>query len=93
MYGQLHAELESYPFEADKQQLLHGLKFGFLLHYAGPRVSKEAKNLQSAREAPEILQKNWPKKSPFDTIPFPSLRVSPVGQFPAKDMDFRLIYH
>ena len=27
VYSQLHAELESYPFEANKQQLLHGFKF------------------------------------------------------------------
>ena len=30
VYSQVHTELESYPFEADKQQLLHGFKFGFL---------------------------------------------------------------
>ena len=64
VYSQLHAELESYPFEADKQQLLHGFKLGFLLHHAGPRVPKEARNLKSAREAPEILKQNWPRKSP-----------------------------
>ena len=30
---------------------------------------------------------------PFDTIPFPTLRVSPVGLVPQKDGDFRLIHH
>ena len=29
----------------------------------------------------------------FDTIPFPTLRVSPVGLVPPKDGDFRLILH
>ena len=45
VYSHLQAELESYPFEGDKQQLLHGLKFGILLHYAGPRVPKDVKDL------------------------------------------------
>ena len=30
---------------------------------------------------------------PFDTIPFPTLRVSPVGLVPPKDGDFRLIHN
>ena len=30
---------------------------------------------------------------PFDTIPFPTLRVSPVGLVPKKDGNFRLIHH
>ena len=100
VYSQLHAEWESYPFEADKLQLLHRVKFGFLLHYAGPRVPKKAKNLKSAREAPEILKQKLAKEvtldrigGPFDTIPFPTLQVSPVGLVPPKDGVFRLIHH
>lgn len=30
---------------------------------------------------------------PFDEIPFPTFRVSPVGLVPKKDGDFRLIHH
>lgn len=30
---------------------------------------------------------------PFETIPFPTLRVSPVGLVPRKDGDVRLIHH
>ena len=52
VYSQLQPELESYPFEVDKQQLLHGFKFGILLHYADPRVPKDVKDLKSAKEAP-----------------------------------------
>ena len=36
VYSQLHAELESYPFEADKQQLLHGFKFFFFVTLCWP---------------------------------------------------------
>lgn len=32
LYNQLCIELESYPFEGDKLQLLNGFKFGFPLH-------------------------------------------------------------
>ena len=100
MYSQLNAELESYHFEADKQQLLHRFKFGILLHYAGPRVLLDVKDLKPAREAPDILQQKLAKEvtlgrmgGPFDIILFLTLRICTVGQVLPKDENVRLIHH
>lgn len=100
VYNNLCIELDSYPFQNDKLQLVRGFKFGFPLQYAGPRIYYEAKNLKSARDAPHIVQQKLDKEvslgrmaGPFDEIPFPTFRVSPVGLVPKKDGDFRLIHH
>jgi hypothetical protein len=100
VYSQLCFELESYPFEHDKQELLKGFERGFSLHYSGPRKFRESKNLKSARENPHIVEAKLSKEvalgrvaGPFTNIPFPTLRVSPVGLVPKKDGDFRLIHH
>ena len=45
VYSQLHAELESYPFEVDKQQLLHGFKFGFCYIMLDLEYSRKPKTL------------------------------------------------
>ena len=92
VYSQLHVKLLSYPFEVDKQQLLHGFKFGILLHYPDPTVPKDVKDLKSAREAPEILQQKLAKEvtlgrmggGAFDIIPFVTFRVFTAGLGPQK---------
>ena len=70
-----------------------------MLHYAGPRVLVDVKDLKSAREAPDILQQKLAKEvtlgrmgGPFDIILFLTLRVSTVGQVFPKDEDVRLIH-
>ena len=55
VYDQLSFELQTYPFESDRL-LLNGFKFGFSLQYTGPRMYREARNLKSAREAPDLVE-------------------------------------
>lgn len=62
VYNHLCIEIDSYPIQNDKLQLIKGLKFGFPLQYAGPRIYFEAKNLKSARHAPQIAVGLVPKK-------------------------------
>lgn len=99
-YSELCNALLSYPHLSDQIQLRHGFKYGFPLHYAGPRLHREAKNLKSARLAPQLVEQKLNKEvklgrmaGPYDAIPFPTLRVSPVGLVPKKDGDQRLIHH
>lgn len=99
-YAELCSELSSYPIALDRIQITHGFKYGFPLHYAGPRVYREANNLKSARLEPQLVEQKLNKEvslgrmaGPFEVIPFPTLRVSPVGLVPKKDGDHRLIHH
>ena len=103
----LEKELSSYPVEDVKLELLNGFKNGFSLHYTGPRVQREAKNLQSALQFPHIvtakLQKEIDAKrmaGPFPCPPFPNFRVSPIGVVAKKHNpageeadNYRLIHH
>lgn len=41
--NQLCIDLDPYPFQNDKLQLIKGFKFGFQLQKAGPRIYHEAK--------------------------------------------------
>lgn len=49
---QLHSE----GFDFNKLQIiLKGFKEGFPIHYAGPRVARNSKNLRSALARPDIV--------------------------------------
>lgn len=81
--------------------LLHGFSYGFSLHYSGPRISRESKNLKSALDNPAIVQEKINKEvlagrvaGPFAIKPFENLIVSPIGLVPKKTPhEFRLIHH
>lgn len=82
--------------------LSNGFKFGFPLHFEGPRKSFQASNLLSAIQNPEIvsakiLQELKAKRlaGPFETNPFPNFRVSPLDVLYQRRLlgEYRLIHH
>jgi len=78
-----------------------GFNNGFSLHYLGPRDGREAKNLKSAMENPDILEQKIKNEinegrvaGPFKTKPFKNLIISPLGLVPKQQAgEFRLIHH
>lgn len=92
--------LSKYPVISMRSFLYQGFKFGFSLHYSGPRQYRLCKNLRSAIDNMPIVAMKLNKEikagrvaGPFDTPPFSSLQVSPLGLVPKKDGDWRLIHH
>ena len=72
--------------------ILNGFSFGFPLYYRGPRHPRDAHNLKSARDRPEVVGQKIMKEvevgqvaGPFDTRPLPALQVSPLGLVPKKE--------
>ena len=78
-----------------------GFKFGFRHHFRGDRISFFANNLISAQQNPEIVSAKISKElaggrlaEPFDSPPFPNIRVSPLWVVPKKAPgEYRLIHH
>ena len=98
---QLCKELTKYPKTIEAEYLTNGFNNGFALHYEGPRMAFEAKNLKSAIQNPNIVRLKIKKElqagriaGPFTISPFKDLRVSPLGLVPKKEPgEFRLIHH
>lgn len=93
--------LQLYPNKFAANTLLKGFTEGFSLHFNGPRIPCEARNLKSARENIFICREKIQKEieagrvcGPFTIPPISTLRVSPIGLVPKKcSNDFRLIHH
>ena len=73
------------------QFLISGLRHGFDIGYTGPNVSMECRNLKSARQNPDIVEKYLTDETtlgrirgPFNDPPFPIFRCSPLGIVPKK---------
>ena len=79
----------------------NGFTFGFQLHYSGPHMPSDAKNLKSALEQPGVVRQEIQAEiekgrvaGPFIKRPIKTLRVSPIGLVPKKEPNqFRLIHH
>lgn len=89
-----------YPKTADSKFLENGFKFGFSLHYTGPRLSIESKNLRSITENIEEAKKKINQEielgrifGPYIRKPISNLRCSPIGIVPKKSGGSRLITH
>ena len=93
-------ELEGYDKEK-AAAIRNGFTFGFPLHYSGPHMPSDAKNLKSALEQPGVVRQKIQAEiekgrvaGPFINHPIKTLRVSPIGLVPKKEPNqFRLIHH
>ena len=53
----------TYPNYDKAEILLHGFKYGFPIHYTGPRTPIDCKNLKSIYQNPHLaLKKNYKVK-------------------------------
>jgi hypothetical protein len=81
--------------------LISGFSHGFRLHFQGQRQHLNSKNLSSALQNPQAVDKKLEQElaanrlaGPFTIMPFQSFCVSPLGLVPKKAPgDFRLIHH
>ena len=81
--------------------LNHGFTQGFDLRYYGSCAFREATNLKSAEDHPEVLRQKITKDvtagriaGPFVVPPFQNLQISPLGLVPKKEQGtFRMIHH
>lgn len=96
----LEKYLESHPNRELVNTVVSGFRSGFSLHYKGPRGHMSCKNLKSVFGNEEAALQKIRKEisagrvaGPFDYLPLPSLRVSPIGLVPKKDGTWRLIHH
>jgi len=87
----LEKELASHPDREFVEFLSEGFHFGFDIGYYGPDRSKVSRNLQSARDNPEVvdayLQDEIRKgriMGPFDSPPFENFQCQPIGIVPKK---------
>ena len=92
--------LKDYPLHDTANELSFGFKYGFKLHYGGPRMPIICKNLLSALENPKIIWEKIDKEikegrmsGPYSYAPMSNLRCSPIGLVPKKSGGYRLITH
>lgn len=93
--------LEKYSDKKLAAEISHGFEFGFPLHYTGPRLPRDSKNLRSVDDHPEIVRQKIQTEldsrriaGPFDERPISTLRISPIGLVEKKTPgEYRLIHH
>lgn len=93
--------LDMYPDKGAAEQLRSGFSVGFFIPFILSRDPVFSANLKSARDNPQVLRDKVFKEvslgrimGPFTSLPFPNLRVSPLGVVPKKEEGkFRLIHH
>ena len=74
----LHTLLQTHPDKQFLNFLCHGLSFGFQVGYMGKRFPHQAKNLPSAFQQPQAIEKNLLDEvtldrvaGPYEVSPFP----------------------
>lgn len=93
--------LEKYHDKKSAAEISHGFEFGFPLHYTGPHLPRDSKNLRSVDDHPEIVRQkiqteleNCRIAGPFNKRPISTLRTSPIGLVEKKTPgEYRLIHH
>ena len=98
--GQLSRYLAGYNAKKARFLLL-GFTHGFRLQYHGKREFRDARNLKSAFDLPQVLKheislelQSGRVSGPFLLPPFPNLQVSPLGLVAKKEPNtYRVIHH
>lgn len=92
--------LSVYPNKSIADELKNGFRFGFYLHYEGPRISTTCTNLVSVKDYPKVVKEKIDKENalgriagPFNYEPLGYLRLSPIGVVAKKDGGWRLIHY
>ena len=90
--------LRSHPNQPLVAYIVDGLRNGFDIGYTGPFTDTLPKNLKSADQNKQHIQKAINKEisrghtaGPFPTPPFPINHISPLGAAPKPDGSIRLI--
>ena len=90
--------VEGYPDTQIRDQVLHGLRYGFDIGFQGIGISTSPRNLRSALNnadavstAVQLEVERGHTAGPFLTPPFPVLHCSPLGAAPKKDGSVRLV--
>lgn len=86
--------------EEKTEFLVQGFSEGFKVGFSGEVNSQVPKNLKSAYDMPEVINKKIEKEilagriaGPFKKPPFKEFQCSPIGVVPKKDGDYRFIHH
>jgi len=91
--------LKQYP-DCDNAVILeNGFRYGFRIHYTGPRTSLDCKNLKSVYQHPQVaLQKLQSEinlgriMGPFRQRPISNIRCSTIGIIPKKTRGLGLLH-
>ena len=99
-HAQFERELTQHPDKVWVSTLLHRMKYGFRLGYTGPRKHTQARNMPSAAQHPDVIDRQLAKEceagrvlGPFPTPPLPRLHCSSLGTVPKKGGRWRMILH
>ena len=92
-------ELSSHRDRSFTSYILDGISIGFDLGFRGPPLCYESRNMKSALDNPDVVDRYIAKEldacrilGPFHKPPFPTYRCSPIGVVPKKAPGtFRLI--
>ena len=83
----------------DAEYIIQGFTEGFRIGFVGPHVHSYARNHKSVTDNEQVFASKISKElsanricGPFKVLPFPNLRVSPLGLIPKRDGDYRVIH-
>ena len=91
--------LKQYPDYDNASILENGFRYGFWIHYTGPRIPLDCNNLKSVYQHPQVaLQKLQSELNlgrimgPFRQSPIFNIRCSPIGLIPKKTGGLGLLH-
>lgn len=83
------AELVNHPDQAQVAYVVSGIRHGFKLGFDDKALRSSGRNLKSAQDHPEVVDKYLANEielgrvaGPFDSPPFPNLHISSFGVIP-----------
>lgn len=97
---QFERELAVHPDKDFAHQVVHGIRFGVKIGYAGPQLPLITSNLPSADLNPGVIDDTLCREcelgrvaGPFPSPPLRNFRSSGIGLVPKKDGSWRMIHH